>query len=157
MELATTSSGPTIDAEALTADRRSIHIRPLRTDDQLALPDFDNRASDHSRYLRHFAQSRRSADVYVAQLRGSVGSDHLAVGAVVDGAIVAVASFDRIAQARQRGITRFVADVLAQNVAMVNLVRALGLRTMVEADGDGHGDGRTAVDRWRRRRGMRQR
>ncbi|MDQ2848087.1 MAG: GNAT family N-acetyltransferase [Actinomycetota bacterium] len=152
-------------ADALRVDGRSVHIRSLGPEDRAALLELDRRASDRSIYLRFFSASRYSADAYIEQLLRPPGPDHLAIGAIVAGLVVGVASFERIgpdsaefalliedasqhlgigtlliehlaASARHRAITTLRADVLTQNATMINVIRALGLPITTTQDGE---------------------
>ncbi|HSY16344.1 MAG TPA: GNAT family N-acetyltransferase [Jatrophihabitantaceae bacterium] len=165
MELSGATTAVSAAADALRVDGRSIHIRPLGPDDRPALLELDRRASDRSLYFRFFCATRYSADAYIERLLRSPGADHLAIGAFVADLLVGVASCEQTgpssaefalliedasqhlgigtlliehlaAKARQRAISTLHADVLTQNAAMINVIRALGLPITCTRDGE---------------------
>jgi acyl-CoA synthetase (NDP forming)/RimJ/RimL family protein N-acetyltransferase len=146
---------PSSGYDAVRTDGGLVHIRPAVPADEAALIALDHRASDRSIYYRFFAVSRHAADTYVERLLRPSGADHRALVALIGGDIVGVASFERLTDtsaeiavliddqaqhkgigtlliehladmARQCGVTRFVADVLAANTAMIDVIRQLG-------------------------------
>lgn len=146
---------PSSEYDAVRTDGGLVHIRPAVPADEAALIALDHRASDRSIYYRFFTVSRHAADTYVGRLLRPSSADHRALVALIGGDIVGVASFERLTDtsaeiavliddqaqhkgigtlliehladvARQRGVTRFVADVLAANRAMIDVIRGLG-------------------------------
>ncbi len=146
---------PSSEYDAVRTDGGLVHIRPAVPADQAALIALDHRASDRSIYYRFFTVSRHAADTYVDRLLRPSSADHRALVALIGGDIVGVASFERLTDtsaeiavliddqaqhkgigtlliehladvARQRGVTRFIADVLAANRAMIDVIRGLG-------------------------------
>ena len=151
----TVEISPSSEYDAVRADGGLVHIRPAVPADKAALIALDHRASDRSIYYRFFTVSRHAADTYVDRLLRPSSSDHRALVALIGGDIVGVASFERLADtsaeiavliddqaqhkgigtlliehladvARQCGVTQFVADVLAANTAMMDVIRQLG-------------------------------
>ena len=146
---------PSSEYDAVRTDGGLVHIRPAVPADKAALIALDHRASDRSIYYRFFTVSRHAADTYVDRLLRPSSADHRALVALIGGDIVGVASFERLTDtsaeiavliddqaqhkgigtlliehladvARQCGVTRFVADVLAANTAMIDVIRRLG-------------------------------
>ncbi len=131
--------------DVVLRDGGTLRLRPPRPDDRDALLEFFERLSDRSRYLR-FHGIRRIDDDLLAGLIGDAHTVGALVG-TLDGRIVAVASYARLVgddaaemafavadeeqgrgigtrlleqlalRARQVGIERFVADVMAENRA----------------------------------------
>ncbi len=149
--------------DAVRADGGLVHIRTVTPDDAAGIRLLHDRASDRSIFLRFFSVSRATAEAYVTRLTQTVGRDHHALAACVRGAVVGVASFERIddetaeialivaddcqhegigtlllehlaSVARHAGVARFVADVLGENRAMTTLLRDLGFVTHTMVD-----------------------
>lgn len=141
-----------------------IHIRATRPEDLEGLRQLHANACDTSIYFRFFTVNRASAQDYAATLARPNDARHHALVACIRDRIVAVASFERIddtsaefalivaddaqhegigtlllehlaSVARHAGITRFVADVLAQNHAMIVVLHDLGFTTTARSDG----------------------
>ncbi len=141
----------------LLADGGSAHIRPILPSDLDALHRFHGRLSDETVRLRFFGPRR---NLPAKEFRHFVTVDYLdrlALVALVDGELVAVARYDRlpgsieaevafvvtddyqrrgigtvllkrlIPAAKAVGIRRFVADTLAENHPMLDLFRHAGL------------------------------
>jgi L-amino acid N-acyltransferase YncA len=118
----------------------------------------DRRLSERSIYRRFFSIDRHQADVYAIHLLAHDPRGHRALVAVLDGALVGIASYERIdpqcaeiavlvddalqdhgigtrllqrliIDARIAGFRTLVADVLGENRAMVGLIRDAGLDT----------------------------
>jgi acyl-CoA synthetase (NDP forming)/GNAT superfamily N-acetyltransferase len=142
--------------EGLTTDGHVVRVRPLSSDDAVALHEMGGRVSDRSIYLRFFTVNRRMADRYLSGLARPNDADHAAVVAEVAGAMVAVAGWERTgadvaevallveddhqqrglgtllledlaARARSAGITRLVADTLIENHRMLDVFGSSGL------------------------------
>lgn len=143
--------------DSLTSDGRIVQIRPLVHDDLSAVQAMHDRASDQAIYLRYFALNRASAQKYSAILVAP-DPRRVALGAFVGAELVGVGVCDRdegdaaefallvvdtahhsgigtlllehlIAAARARGIRRFTAEILANNSAMLQVMRDLGFTT----------------------------
>jgi GNAT superfamily N-acetyltransferase len=129
-------------------------------------------ASDRSIYLRFFSLSRATADEYVASLVRPSSHAHHALVATVGGEIVGVAAFEGIdpqhaeigllvaddryhdgigtlllehlaSIARHGGIGQFVAEVLAENAPMTEVLRNIGFDMTTTFD---HGTIRAELD-----------
>ena len=146
---------PDGEYDAVRADGGLVHIRPAVAADEAALIALDHRASDRSIYYRFFTVSRHAADSYVHRLLRPASDAHRALVALIGDDMVGVASFERLTDtsaeiavliddqaqqkgigtlllehladvARQCGVTLFVAEVLAANTAMIDVIRRLG-------------------------------
>ena len=131
------------ERHALLTDGRSVRLRAVQPADRPALLELNAKASDRSIYLRFFTASRSAAAGYVARLIRPPTADHVALLMELDERLIAVAGFERVnencaeiallvgddfqhqgagtllleelaAVARQRGITRFTAEVLVE-------------------------------------------
>jgi RimJ/RimL family protein N-acetyltransferase len=154
-----------IDLDYAGPDADVVCIRALEDTDREALLALNEHVSDRSLYRRFFIVSRRAADAYVDELLRPSSTDHQALVGLVDGEIVGVASYERVAAmsaeiavliedryqhmgigtqliealadtARRNGIHQLVADVLTGNSPMIAMVRGLALPTSIRAQGD---------------------
>jgi acyl-CoA synthetase (NDP forming)/RimJ/RimL family protein N-acetyltransferase len=152
------------EADVLLRDGRTAHIRPIRPDDADLLVEFYSRVSAESKYYRFFSPMpvlserdvRRFTQVdYVSRVAFilTVADEMIAVGRYdaidKDRAEVAFLVEDKhqgrgigqlllehLAQAgRERGIERFVAEVLPDNQAMIHTFRDAGYRVASAYDG----------------------
>jgi acyl-CoA synthetase (NDP forming)/GNAT superfamily N-acetyltransferase len=142
------------DVDTLARDGRVVHIRELDVADLAAVQALHERASDDSLYLRFFTLNREVARDYATHLLtpddrrcvlgAFIGHELTGVGVVeriadstgefallvADGAqhggIGTLLLENLIAEARGRGIRRFVADVLASNGPMLQVMHDLG-------------------------------
>jgi acetyl coenzyme A synthetase (ADP forming)-like protein len=145
-----------LESDVVLADGRVAHLRPIVPTDVAALRDFGSKLSAETIYLRFFSPRRQISD---AELRHFANVDYdrrLAIIALVEGELVAVARYDReegartaevaftvrddqqgrglgmvllehlASGARARGITCFEADTLAINEAMLRVFRRAG-------------------------------
>lgn len=145
-----------LEADVVLADGGTARVRPIRPDDAAALRDLHARLSPETIYRRFFSPRRELTDEEVDHLVRVDYRDRLALVVVLEGALVAVARYDRIpgsadaevafvvedrhqgrgigtillehlaAAAVWRGIRRFVADALAENRAMLGVFRSAG-------------------------------
>jgi len=143
---------------ALLADGKIVELSPLGPADADPVLALHQRLSEHDRYLRFFSSSDYGAAKACAMMTRPDGADHAAIGASLDGTLIGVAHYevlddptvaemalavDGTAQAhgvgtlllehlgsaaRRAGVRRFVAEVLAENVAMLRVFADLGLR-----------------------------
>src|ERR687897_51916 len=147
--------GPGVDDGVRVLEEAAAHLRPIRPDDADRLLAFYDRVSDESKYNRFFAPYPRLSPrdvekfthvdhVHRAALILLIGDDMIAVGRYegLDGAQAEVAFLvedahqgrgvgsvllEHLAQAaRERGVRRFVADVLPANHRMVSVFSDAG-------------------------------
>lgn len=144
------------EADVVLADGGTVHIRPIRPDDGDALVAFHARLSAETQYLRFFSPKPVLTPRDVERFTHVDGDMRVALVAILDGAVVGVARYDRIpgtddaevafviedahqgrglgtlfleylaAMARDRGVTRFVADTLPHNARMLDVFRTAG-------------------------------
>jgi acyl-CoA synthetase (NDP forming)/GNAT superfamily N-acetyltransferase len=144
-----------VGIDVVRADGGLVHIRPVRDGDRDALLALNDRVSDTSIYYRFFSLSRHTADIYLDRLLRPPDSEHESIVALVGGKLVGVAAFERVTAtsaeialliddhdqhegigtiliehlasiAGHGGVRQFVADVLAQNTAVLGMIRDLG-------------------------------
>lgn len=150
----------------LLRDGRTAHIRPIRPDDAELLVDFYSRVSERSKYLRFFAPTPDLSPGEVQRFVQVDHNDRVALVLLVGQRMIAVGRFDRIdpaqaevaflvedahqgrgigqillehlAQAgRERGVERFMAEVLPENTRMIRTFREAGYRVASEFE-DGY-------------------
>jgi GNAT superfamily N-acetyltransferase len=153
------------DVDAVRADGGLVHIRLIRDSDRDGLLALNSRASDRTIYRRFFTLSRHAADTYVDQLLQPAKAQRQALVALIGDELVAVAAFERLSPssaevalmvddrrqhegigtlllehlgslARHTGIKCFLADVLAENTTMMQVLRQLGFDTSVKLDSE---------------------
>ena len=151
---------------ALLADGTTIEIRPARAGDFDAVRDMHAAMSPDNIYLRFFSVSRTAAEREAARICREPAPDHGALLAWLAGDLIGVASYEAqessgtaeiafavadhahhrgvatlllehlVSVAREQGVRTFVADVLTQNSAMLQVFAAAGLRgRRTQADG----------------------
>ncbi|WP_246090651.1 bifunctional acetate--CoA ligase family protein/GNAT family N-acetyltransferase [Nonomuraea deserti] len=153
------------EADVVLADGGTAHVRPIRPADADRLRSFYSRLSDESIYFRFFGPRPRLSDKEVARFTNVDYVNRVALIATIGDEMVAVIRYDRTgpgeaevaflvedahqgrgvasvllehlaATARERGIERFVADVLPANMRMTNLLRQAGYTAQSQfADG----------------------
>jgi acyl-CoA synthetase (NDP forming)/RimJ/RimL family protein N-acetyltransferase len=145
------------EADILLADGGVAHLRPIRPSDADRLVAFYERVSPESKYLRFFAAYPRLSDRDVRRFTEVDYVDRVAFIVTLGEDMIAVGRYDRIegdhaevsfltedahqgrgiaqlllehlAQAaRERGITRFVAEVLPENRRMAKVFADAGYR-----------------------------
>ncbi len=169
------------EADVLLRDGSTAHIRPIQPEDAQILVDFYSRVSDESKYYRFFSPMPKLSDRDVARFTQVDHVDRVAFVLLLSGEMIAVGRYDlvkpgeaevaflvedrhqgrgiaqilleHLAQAgRERGVDRFLAEVLPDNHKMINTFRDAGYRMVSElrrgrdAAGvpdrpDRHGDG----------------
>ncbi|GAA4353394.1 bifunctional acetate--CoA ligase family protein/GNAT family N-acetyltransferase [Angustibacter luteus] len=136
------------EADVVLRDGGVVHLRPIRPDDAPAVEEFHAGQSAESIYLRFFAPLARLSDRELQRFTNVDHRDRVGLVATLDDAIVGIGRYDRIegstaevafnisdahqgrgvgsvllehlaAAARERGIGKFVADVLPQNRKMI--------------------------------------
>jgi acetyl coenzyme A synthetase (ADP forming)-like protein len=152
------------ECDVILSDGGTVHVRPLRTDDADRLVAFHATLSDETVYLRFFSPKPTLTPAEVDRFTHVDYDNRVALVAELGGRLLAIARYDRepgtnsaevafvvtdeqqgrgigtallehlAAAARERGITRFVAQTLAHNQHMLRVFRAAGFteRTRVE-------------------------
>lgn len=145
-----------LECLAALSDGRIAAVRPIRPDDGEELADFHRHLSPETVYRRFFGAHPTLAPAEVRNFTCVDYHDRLALTALVDGDLAAVARYDRTpgtdraevafvvtdrfqglglgtlllehlaAAARRRGIARFFAETLATNEAMQDVFRHAG-------------------------------
>jgi acyl-CoA synthetase (NDP forming)/GNAT superfamily N-acetyltransferase len=145
------------EADVLLRDGRAAHVRPIRPEDAELLVSFYARVSDQSKYYRFFAPMPTLSDKDVHRFTEVDHSERVALIMLVGGEMIAVGRYDTVtpgeaevaflvedahqgrgigqlllehlAQAgRERGVERFVAEVLPENQAMIHTFRDAGYK-----------------------------
>jgi acetyl coenzyme A synthetase (ADP forming)-like protein len=146
------------EVDAMLSDGGAIHLRPIRPDDGAALTRFHARLSPDTVYLRFFSVRPHLSARDVARFTLVDYSDRMAFVGVLGDSIVGVGRYDRcegtndaevafvvddaqqgrglgslfleyLAEAaRDKGITRFIADTLVHNRRMLDVFEAAGYR-----------------------------
>jgi acyl-CoA synthetase (NDP forming)/RimJ/RimL family protein N-acetyltransferase len=143
------------DADVVLRDGGTAHLRPVTPLDAEALQRMHVAQSPESTFLRFFSPMPRLTETLLKQFTVVDHTNQVAIVALIGGEIVGVARYDRLdhrqaevafnvsdahqgrgmgsvllehlaAAARERGISRFVADVLPQNLKMVAVFREAG-------------------------------
>ncbi|WP_331272273.1 bifunctional acetate--CoA ligase family protein/GNAT family N-acetyltransferase [Motilibacter aurantiacus] len=143
------------EADVLLKDGGTAHLRPIRPDDADRLHAFHNAQSEESVYFRFFAAYPRLSDRDVHRFTHVDHVDRVALVATIGDDIVGVVRYDRIdgteaevafnisdahqgrglgsvllehiaAAARERGVERFVAEVLPANARMIAVFEEAG-------------------------------
>jgi acyl-CoA synthetase (NDP forming)/RimJ/RimL family protein N-acetyltransferase len=152
------------EADVVLSDGGTVHLRPVVPSDADAILAFHGRMSERTRYLRYFGAYPQIPPRDLARFTTVDHRDRVAFVALLGDDIVAVARYERIdrgptaevafvvedrhqsrglgpillehlaAAARERGIERFVAEVLAENAAMLGVFRAAGYRLAREIE-----------------------
>lgn len=149
------------EADVLLRDGRTAHIRPIGPEDAELLVEFYARVSDESKYYRFFSPMPRLSDRDVARFTQVDHVDRVAFVLTLQGRMIAVGRYDvirpgdaevaflvedqhqgrgiaqllleHLAQAaRERGLERFVAEVLPDNTRMIQTFRDAGYRVASE-------------------------
>ncbi|SDK71546.1 bifunctional GNAT family N-acetyltransferase/acetate--CoA ligase family protein [Nonomuraea jiangxiensis] len=153
------------EADVVLADGGTAHVRPIRPADADRLRSFYSRLSDESIYFRFFGPRPNLSDREVERFTNVDYVNRVALIATIGADMVAVIRYDRTgpgeaevaflvedahqgrgvasvllehlaATARERGIERFIADVLPANKRMTGLLRQAGYTAQTQfADG----------------------
>ncbi len=153
------------EADVVLRDGRPAHLRPMRPDDADRLVAFYGRLSPETIYYRFFAPYPKLSDRDVERFTNVDHVDRVALIAVVGEDLIAVARYDRLspeeaevafniedahqgrglgsvllehlaAAARERGIQRFVAEVLPSNRRMISVFQEAGYAVSREFEDD---------------------
>ncbi|MBA3781631.1 MAG: GNAT family N-acetyltransferase, partial [Nocardioides sp.] len=151
------------EADVLLRDGRVAHIRPIKPDDAELLVEFYSRVSAESKYYRFFSPMPELSAKDIARFTQVDYTDRVAFILTVGGKMIAVGRYDvvepgqaevaflvedqhqgrgigqllleHLAQAgRERGVERFVADILPDNHAMIRTFRDAGYKIASEYD-----------------------
>ncbi|MEU6742984.1 bifunctional acetate--CoA ligase family protein/GNAT family N-acetyltransferase [Streptosporangium sandarakinum] len=143
------------EADVVLSDGGTAHVRPIHPADADLLRAFYSRLSAESIYFRFFGPRPRLSDREIAWFTNVDYTDRVALIATIGTEMVAVIRYDRIdpaeaevaflvedahqgrgvasvllehlaATARERGISRFVADVLPANQKMMAVLKQAG-------------------------------
>ncbi len=147
------------EADVVAADGGTVHIRPIRPGDADALVTFHGGLSQRTRYLRYFSAYPRIPERDLHRFTHVDHHDRVALVAELAGEIIAVGRYERhadtdqaevafvvadqhqgrgigsvllehlAAAAREIGVRRFEAVVLAENVGMIRVFRDAGYET----------------------------
>ncbi len=149
------------EADVLLRDGRTAHIRPIRPEDAELLVEFYSRVSDESKYYRFFSPMPQLSDRDVVRFTQVDHVNRVAFVLTLSGLMIAVGRYDvvrpgeaevaflvedqhqgrgiaqllleHLAQAgRERGVERFVAEVLPDNTRMIQTFRDAGYRVASE-------------------------
>lgn len=144
------------EADVVLTDGGTAHLRPITADDADRLREFHSRLSKETVYNRFFAYRPTLSDTDVARFTQVDNDERVALVGTLQGDIIGVVRYDRLpgtadaevafvvedghqgrglggvllehlaAAARERGIERFVADVLPTNRPMLSVFRGAG-------------------------------
>ncbi|MEV0067913.1 GNAT family N-acetyltransferase [Amycolatopsis sp. NPDC050768] len=150
---------------ALLADGEVGLVRALRLADTAAVLDLHNRLGERDRYFRFFGPLPSTMDRLAARIAEEPAAGHAAVGCFLREALVGVANYEKLGDttdaevalvvdgtrqthgvatlllehlavaARAAGLTRFVAEVLAENSQVIRVFSDLGFPYKVTRDG----------------------
>ncbi|MGH9066114.1 MAG: GNAT family N-acetyltransferase [Acidimicrobiales bacterium] len=146
------------ELDSLLADGAAVQIRPIRPSDAESLRGFHARLSPETVYRRYFRNHPRLSEAEVEAFTVVDYRDRFALVALIDGEMVAVASYARVGSdiaevafvvadsqqgrgvgalllehlagaARERGFRRFEAFTLRGNTAMLGVIRDAGFES----------------------------
>ncbi|MGI8760776.1 MAG: GNAT family N-acetyltransferase [Jatrophihabitantaceae bacterium] len=150
---------PHWEADVVVADGGTVHLRPVRPSDAAALVSFHGGLSARTRYLRYFSAYPRIPERDLHRFTHVDHHDRVALLAELGGDVIAVGRYERAAgtdeaevafvvadahqgrgigsvllehlaaAARETGIKRFQAIVLAENTGMIRVFRDAGYQT----------------------------
>jgi acyl-CoA synthetase (NDP forming)/GNAT superfamily N-acetyltransferase len=149
---------PHWEADIVAADGGTVHLRPICPEDAEGITGLMDRSSDQTRYYRFFGPMKRLSPKDLHRFTHVDHVDRVAFVVLLGDSLVAVGRYDRYpdtddaevaflvedahqgrglgsvllehlaAAARERGIKRFVAEVLAQNSRMVRVFQDAGYK-----------------------------
>ncbi|MEO5853163.1 MAG: GNAT family N-acetyltransferase [Nocardioides sp.] len=151
------------EADVLLRDGRTAHVRPIRAEDEQLMVEFYARVSDQSKFYRFFAAMPQLSEKDLHRFTHVDHVERVALVMLLGGRMIAVGRFEvaeqgeaevaflvedehqgrgigqllleHLAQAgRERGLERFVAEVLPDNKAMIRTFREAGYRVASDYD-----------------------
>ena len=151
------------EADVLLRDGRTAHIRPIEPSDAELLVEFYDRVSDESKYYRFFSPMPKLSEKDILRFTRVDHVNRVAFIVLLGGRMIAVGRYDvvrpgeaevaflvedehqgrgiaqllleHLAQAgRERGVERFLAEVLPDNRKMIHTFRDAGYRVVSEYD-----------------------
>ncbi|WP_369134161.1 GNAT family N-acetyltransferase [Modestobacter sp. I12A-02662] len=147
---------PHWEADVVAADGGTVHLRPITPEDAEGIVGLMDRSSDQTRYYRFFGPMRRLSDKDLHRFTHVDHDSRVAFVLLLGDELIGVGRYDRYpgtddaevafliedahqrrglgsvllehlaAAAQERGITRFVAEVLSQNAQMVRVFQDAG-------------------------------
>lgn len=146
------------EADVVLSDGGTVHLRPIIPDDAPRIVDLHARLSERTRYFRYFSPYPRIPEKDLLRFSVVDHHGRVAFGAFLGDDLIAVGRYERLgdsgsaevafvvrddhqgrglgsillehlaAAARERGLSRFVAEVLGENGKMVRVFRDAGYR-----------------------------
>ncbi len=145
------------EADVVLRDGRTAHLRPILPEDDRALYEFYENVSERSKYLRFFVAHPHLSEQDLERFTNVDHRDRVAFVLTLGDRIVAVGRYEKVAEGqaevaflvadehqgrgmgqlllehlaqagRERGFGHFTAEVLPQNVAMLQVFRDQGYR-----------------------------
>lgn len=153
------------EADVVAADGATVHIRPITPDDADGLLGLHARSSERTRYLRFFGPYPRVSSKDLFHFTNVDHHDRVALIVLLGAEVIAVGRYERLtdrdeaevaflvedahqgrglgsvllehlaAAAQEHGISRFVAEVLAENRTMISIFREAGYEPSRSFDG----------------------
>jgi acyl-CoA synthetase (NDP forming)/RimJ/RimL family protein N-acetyltransferase len=152
------------EADVLASDGGTLHLRPITPADAEQVRALHGRLSSRTRYFRYFGPYPRISEADLRRFTTMDHHDRVAFAAWLGDDIVAIGRYERLeatgsaevafvvddanqsrglgsillehlaAAARERGLSRFVADVLSENRRMVRVFRDAGYEVSRELE-----------------------
>ena len=146
------------EADVVLSDGGTVHMRPIIPDDADRIVALHGRLSERTRYFRYFSPYPKMSDRDLQRFSVVDHHGRVAFGAFLGHSLIAVGRYEQLgetnsaevafvveddhqgrglgsillehlaAAARERGLTRFVAEVLGENGQMVRVFRDAGYR-----------------------------
>jgi acyl-CoA synthetase (NDP forming)/GNAT superfamily N-acetyltransferase len=152
------------EADVLLSDGGTVHLRPITPDDAQLIVGLHSRLSDRTRYFRYFGAYPRISERDLKRFSVVDHHGRVAIGAFLGHNLISVGRYEQLddgdaaevafvvedahqgrgigsillehlaAAAGERGLRKFVAEVLAENRQMVRVFREAGYRVSRELD-----------------------
>jgi acetyl coenzyme A synthetase (ADP forming)-like protein len=165
MPLSEAGDGAIWEGDVVLADGATVHVRPIHPSDAPLIEDLHHRLSAETIYRRFFTPKPELDPELLTHLVTVDYVDRMALVALLGGRIIAVARYDRlpgstdaevafvvddahqgrglgtlllehlVVIARTRGITRFIAETLPENQAMLHVFLGAGFEVTRRFDG----------------------